>query len=385
VTIDRLVAVDLIPGEVRRQVVALRGACSGTMARLSHDDPVTGVELEVAQSCIDTPSTRSLVREAPVGDEVSVTDGDDCADSPAHQDVACIPSGWFLLGDRTAVSDYDISDPRRERVAHLDRFWLDRNEVTVERFRQAIREGMDPPKADALESNPYPVGKSSANNPYQQCTWIESDTPVTGDRGAYPTSCISWEAARAFCWFVHGDLPTEAQWEYVATAAGRDAEVSYPWGDSTPPTCEPSVVFGRMTPTQVQKDTFSDVWLRISDACLTEVTGPEPVDSERGSDDVTAPGVKGMGGNLSEWVLDAGYPYEHACWRSQRPLEPSCLDDNPPLRSVRGGSWAFGASWLAGAIRTLRTRGPQVHNQHTTYIGFRCAYDRPPPEPEARP
>ena len=60
-------------------------------------------------------------------------------------------------------------------------------------------------------------------------------------REDYPLPCASWRLARAFCQSQGGDLPTEAQWEYAASAAGRPYKTLYPWGDDDP-TCARAIV-----------------------------------------------------------------------------------------------------------------------------------------------
>lgn len=387
-TIDRLLEVVVDPGVIRRQVVALRGACVGTMARLSRESAPERLVPDAAESCIDSESERLPVIGAPAGDPppgIGSFGSAPCPAGAARDDVVCVPGGAFVLGDRTADADDAASLSSPERVARLQRFWLDRREVTVARYRSYLQAvtGTDeePPDAWKPRNNPTPI---HGDNTGSQCSWDQTEAH---DREGFPLSCIPWQGARAFCKRAAGDLPTEAQWEYAATAAGVRVETPYPWQETSPPSCERAIVFGRMKPLAQHREYFGEVWLHVSDECGGY--GPLDVDDERGADDVTSLGLKGMGGNLSEWVRDAGYPYGGGgvvegldrCWGAQPLDEPACLDDNPPLRSVRGGSWAFGAYWLAGALRGFRV--PDGSQRFATYIGFRCAYTEPPPEPEA--
>ena len=103
-----------------------------------------------------------------------------------------------------------------------------------------LRDIIDVVDGRSLVNNSSTLATNSASDVFAACTW--SSTPV--DRESYPLNCISWAAAREFCQAHDGDLPTEVQWEYAATAAGREFEATYP-GTGDVPNCEDSV-FGRM-------------------------------------------------------------------------------------------------------------------------------------------
>src|SRR5205807_1182972 len=60
-----------------------------------------------------------------------------------HSSVVCVPGGVFVFGAAETTSDAAASVP--ERVAVIPTFWIDRNEVTVARWRQALARGFAPP------------------------------------------------------------------------------------------------------------------------------------------------------------------------------------------------------------------------------------------------
>src|SRR5262249_13607624 len=123
-----------------------------------------------------------------------------------------------------------------QRIAILPPFRMDRNEVTVGRWRDALARGFTPPAQPA--QNPGQLDFSDITS-VAACTW--STAPM--GRETLPLNCVQRQDARAFCQFLGGDLPTEAEWEYVAMDAGREVKTRYAWGDEEP-TCQ-RAVWGR--------------------------------------------------------------------------------------------------------------------------------------------
>jgi formylglycine-generating enzyme required for sulfatase activity len=194
------------------------------------------------------------------------------------------------------------------------------------------------------------------------------DDPVVG---------ISYWEAEAFCRFVGGRLPTEAEWEKAASwGPNATAPFRYPWGDELPNPLpgngfEISRGFGRVS--------------MVNDPIYEE--------------DRSRYGVCGMAGNVSEWVADmydpdfySQGPGEGIVWENPFNFMAKRLDfrDDPGVQLpaewvLRGGRYDepphSSSEKFTCAYR--RSNGP-ISRHHT--IGFRVAWDRarsaPTPVPQ---
>ena len=378
-TVDRLLLVELTHGQVGTAHVTLRGSCAGSMARLGADglpDP------DSAETCVDSDGVRVPLQKeelAPglarptVGETLqgSFAPEEPCEEESSNAEVACVPPGVFLLGHldfhptSVGVSHFP------ERVARMPRFWIDRFEVTVGRWRAAVARGFDPAPLEDPNQRDEPI--SHATNP--KCPW----TALKGDFEDSALSCINWYGARAFCRFEGGDLPTEAEWEYVATKVGRSFETAFPWGDQAPSCrCEPGV-----------EDCHAaiEAWFSVVgfEAGVSELV---PGECSGGSSGVMVPppslqggahgdtsagiGVVGLAGGVAEWTRDSLRPYGTSCWVNASVDQPECWEEEAPLRSWRGGN-------VTSALKSrMIVRSGAVPAGPTVYAGFRCVYAKQP-------
>jgi formylglycine-generating enzyme required for sulfatase activity len=346
--VDRLVLLALQPDERRKAAVVLHGACAGTSA-IFGSDPATLVAGEAA-TCVDAEGTR-----VPVA--ATAGEPDDGARGPSVRgswlagscppdgggERVCVPGGATILGSSDSVSSGLVS-ARPVRLLGVRRFHLDRREVTVGRFREALAGGLettDPPYA-----NDGPLGTGSI---FESCTW--SSQPM--GREDYALGCVSWFTARAFCRFAGGDLPTEAQWEHAATVAGHASKTHYPWGDG-PPDCDLEAYGGVDDGTGLP-------------TCPGK--GPLPRPPEASAGDLSPLGIVALGGGVSEWVLDAAAPYADACWGDAPIVDPRCGDPDQPasMRGVRGANYSLPMTFSTARLSMDPAR-------QSIFTGLRCAY-----------
>lgn len=412
--VDRLVLVRLTPGEVASVRVVMRGACVGTMADLSN-----------LASCIDTDATLSAVAEAPSSPDLSIPPAVakdfgasiPCPDSATprpgrtalgtklYDAEVCVPGGAFVFGNETEQG-FGESDGVPQRVVSLPPFYLDRYEVTVGRWRDALAHGFKPPASSAPDypgyfpaANDTPLARDTCAvvRPYDPrwCSWTRAKG-IPEDRESYAMTCVDRDAARAFCQFEGGDLPTEAQWEYVAQVVGRETKTVLPWGSEVvPPACT-TVVTSQcdvLVDSQLGgcSSYFSAAGCVLGPVCpksdcgsnlvyANPNQGPQPVDARDHicGDRALVTGVVGLGGGVAEYTQDDMRSLGSKCWAVAPLVSPSCVDPSAPDKGIRGSSWADLAGDPGDASRRrVLSLGPSPGDPSYSFnppqVGFRCA------------
>ena len=154
----------------------------------------------------------------------------------------------------------------------------------------------------------------------------------------HPINGVTWQGAVTYCGWVGARLPTEAEWELAA--AGVEGR-RWPWGDE--PGCGLADVSTR------------HFKLNLEGAPSCESTGTSILRDLRGDSPY---GMKGMAGNVAEWVADDWAPYGG--------------EAVPGLKVLRGGGW------LEDDPMRLRTtaRQPADPTQRLPDVGFRCAWSK---------
>ena len=346
-TVDRLVLVHVRPNVVTYAAVVLHGACVGVAPQLG--------SLTTSTSCTDTRGALAAVTEPAdsVGPSLINTfgAGPPCPET-TNAAYVCVPAGAFIFGGlRFANLDVESSAP--ERVAVMSKFAIDRTEVTVAQYRDALAHGL--PRGGLFSTN-FVAATGSA------CVY----TFAPGPRENAPLNCVYWASARAYCRMHGGDLPSEAQWERAATTSVPGAlKPRFPWGDDVPDCARSS--WGRAY------DADAGVpYPPYSQDCKPLPLGPPQSPS---TTDVSQLGILDMGGSMAEWTLDDARAFLDTTW-TQAPLIDPVIGPSAmyTIRSARGGSWRGDANNLD----TLRRDFELEDQANLDYVGFRCVYTTPP-------
>jgi formylglycine-generating enzyme required for sulfatase activity len=246
--------------------------------------------------------------------------------------------------DRSCNRASYLQEQPRHQVA-LKAFWIDRTEVTNEQYCRFLND--------------------RGNQTTDGIQWLE---PGAGSRGVvygkieevggkyrpqagfewYPVIEVSWYGAAAYCSWVGGRLPTEAEWEFAAR--GPQGFV-HPWGNAFDGTRlnyrDSSFTFERFERDTEYND-GSPQWTRV---------GTYP-------DGASWCGALDMTGNVWEWVSDWWSANSYAVSGGENPPGP----ETGTLKIGRGGSW-YDPRWH---VRAPCRKGLTPSSDRIHWIGFRC-------------
>ncbi|NIM95681.1 MAG: SUMF1/EgtB/PvdO family nonheme iron enzyme [Anaerolineales bacterium] len=246
--------------------------------------------------------------------------------------VVFVPEGIFTMGltasqvddlrdacPECTLRNLDASQPAHE--VWLDSFWIYKTEITNGMYAQCVEAGYcNPPFEWSSQTRSSYYGNTSYRN--------------------YPVVNVDWYAAREYCRWVGGRLPTEAEWEKAAR--GTDARL-FPWGNQYP------------------GSRHANLFPLVGD---TVAVGSYP----RGASPY---GAFDIAGNVFEWVADWYSPNTYDGSSRRNPKGPSRGNDQ--RRCLRGGSWGWEGSYASTGYRDWW----EIY-EYGSGVGFRCVLDTAP-------
>ena len=270
-----------------------------------------------------------------------------------------IPEGSFVMGINPEDRPFsEGNQPDAESPKHpvwLSAYCIQKTEVSVSEYRKCVQAGAcEVPDHDVTYLTP--------------CNYTpEPGDPV--DRERHPVNCLSWAKARAFCRWMGGDLPSEAQWEKAAR--GTD-ERWYPWGNE-PPDCS-RCNYDENGPFDMDSGEGDGWGCNHGVAPMTWEVGH--LTSSKGDSPY---GLKDMAGNVAEFVLDCSDPDFYAQCAESECRDPVNVLEVDCAHVSRGNGADTWADWaLFGLTTYWRGVGGRSNELGYYNLGFRCA--RPPDE-----
>jgi iron(II)-dependent oxidoreductase len=176
-----------------------------------------------------------------------------------------------------------------------------------------------------------------------------------------PVVHVNWHEAQAWCRWAQRRLPTEAEWERAAAAAGDTAarRARRPWGDAAPG--ETPAATGASEPGAGQAT--------ASALAALDAVRPGCSDVADHADGDSAAGCRQMIGNVWEWTESFFYPFPG--YTIDFPYKEYSAPWFGYRKVLKGGSWATRPRF---AYTTQRNFFPP--HRTDVYAGFRtCALD----------
>jgi len=153
------------------------------------------------------------------------------------QKMVYVPAGSFSIGIPDDYTGPHEDDEHPQRAVDLPGFWIGRYEVTRGEFRQFINAGgYLPGPGGAKNPNWSDAGwawkvSKGATQPHYWDAVQDWGTGSFTQTDNHPVTGVTYYEAEAYCNWVGGHLPTEAQWEKAARWTGTSV-TQYPWGDT---------------------------------------------------------------------------------------------------------------------------------------------------------
>jgi formylglycine-generating enzyme required for sulfatase activity len=222
-----------------------------------------------------------------------------------------IPPGEFWMGATPGDTEAGTDEKPRHRVRITKGFSLSETPVTVAAYKRFVGERPQFKMPPAPDFNPK---------------WSKPDHPIAP---------VTWNEAQAYCEWVGGRLPTEAEWEYAARG-GQDG-LKYPWGNGITPE-NANYQGSKWKGTSLVRSYPPNAW-----------------------------GLYDMAGNVWEWVADWFGENYYGTLSADKPREDTPGPQSGTLRVIRGGSW----NSFARRLRLSNRHRHEAHDRFDT-LGFRC-------------
>lgn len=307
----------------------------------------------------------------------------DEATDPAAAGMRWVPGGTFVMG-----SDHHYPEEAPAHPVKVDGFWIDETPVTNRKFMEFVKATGHVTIAEkAPDPKDYPGAllemlragsllfvqpKIVTGTEISQwwtfkfgASWRRPFGGLSDLRGKldHPVVHVAWSDAKAYADWAGLELPTEAEWEFAATAG---SETEYAWGDELMPGGIP----------------MANTWQGTFPTQSTKPKGQDRTTPVR-SFPANAYGLFDMIGNVWEWTDDYWStrhpePAKHSCCIPSNPrgssieqsFDPRQPEIRIPRRVLKGGSHLCAPNYCRRYRPAARHAEPE--DTSTSHVGFRC-------------
>lgn len=283
--------------------------------------------------------------------------GLECPGGSSCCDQMEVPSEEFTMGVDKATDSDALPDESPPHQTTVDRFLMDKYEVTVGRFRRFVQAfdgnkpapdaGAHPSIANSGWQSSYgdyvPASKGELKNSLKCDSNFQTWTETPGVRDSMPINCVNWYVAFAFCHWDGGRLPTEAEWEMAASGGANRRR--FPWGNANPDPAKHAAM-----------SCTGDGASGCASTDLLSV-GSRVEGANRW-------GHLDLAGNLWEWALDY---FDSTYYAAVGKCTNCCNLAEQTPKAIRGGSFYEDAKKLRVTFRTSK-----APDNRSPYAGFRC-------------
>ncbi len=245
----------------------------------------------------------------------------------AQDSLVFVQGGTMKLGSKRG----NIDQQPAKRIK-IKSFYIGKYEVSNREYADFLNV-----KGNKIE-NHFPWINLNGRWENEKCRIYEKDGKFYVENGYenYPVNYVNWYGAKAYCDWVGGRLPTEAEWEYVAKGGSLK---------------------NRKMLKQILKKTENYAWFKTNSNNKWHASGSKKANQL---------GIYDMFGNMWEWCADF-YAKDYYKTRSKdNPVNMELSD----YKIIRGGSWTDKQSTLHYANRNAINPTANKIN-----VGFRIVFD----------
>ena len=268
------------------------------------------VKGEDENKIVDAIFTKIMGNHKPVAEAKMKPFTDKVPNSLVSFEMVPIRGGAFLMGSPAGEKGRKENEGPQRRVK-VSPFWMGKHEVTWDEYAKFMDHEIDIKLAKG-SAGYFRDAVAKPTRPY-----VNMDFGM--GTGRHPAVCMSQHGANKYCEWLSAKtghfyrLPTEAEWEYAARAGTTTA---YSWGDKNDRTTLSKYTWHQDN--VLDPITFDTGYRKVG------LKKPNPW------------GLHDIHGNVFEWVLDGGAPYQPA---KGVIVDPWVRGTKPYPHVARGGSF----------------------------------------------